>query len=74
MDADQMISQGWIKEHKDVCNISWPPQEVRYAWEPSHHTQWKALHSLVGVQYYQNYTWWKNQSLCYGTKCRNIMS
>jgi len=24
-----------------------PHQEVRCAWEPSHHTQWKALQSQV---------------------------
>ena len=34
-------------------NKTWPLQEVRHAWEPSHHTQREALQSWVAAQYYQ---------------------
>ena len=39
--SDQTISRGWNEENKD---ITWSPQEVRCAWESSHHTQLRALH------------------------------
>jgi len=35
-------------------SITWPPQEVRCAWQPSHHTQWKALQSQVATQSVHN--------------------
>jgi len=36
--SNQTISRGFVKKIKH-SDITWPPQEVRCAWEPSHHTQ-----------------------------------
>jgi len=35
----------YVGQTKELHNFA--PSEVRCAWEPSHHTQWKALQSQV---------------------------
>ena len=38
----KFVGGGSIQKFKDT-GITWLLQDIGYAWEPSHHTQWKAL-------------------------------